>query len=44
MVMVEAQATGKKQHNLCLILASEWLLGILFNPEDRGSMFLRNVD
>jgi hypothetical protein len=39
---VERQPTFRR-NNQSVLLASYWFLGLLFNPEDGGVMFLRNV-
>jgi hypothetical protein len=33
-----------KQRSACYLLHSGFLLGLFFDPEDGGNMFLQNVD
>jgi hypothetical protein len=35
--------TGSKQNTICCLLHVDFLLGLFFDTEDEGDMFLRNV-
>jgi hypothetical protein len=41
--MVEEQAKQENKPFTCSLLHAGFLLGLLFNPEDGGDMFLRSV-
>jgi hypothetical protein len=43
LTMKPARSREKKQGIVCCLLQDGFLLGLVFNPEDGGCMFLPNV-
>jgi hypothetical protein len=42
-VYFEGEASMKQIASLCCLLHADFLLGLFFDPEDEGDIFLRNV-
>jgi hypothetical protein len=42
--LVKKREAGSKRRPSCHLFHTGLLLGLFFDPEDRGDMFIRNVD